>query len=331
MYENHTIVCVTPSGRRRYMRLLAPYILSSPLVDRWDLWVNTTARGDLAFFRALARRDPRVRLVEHPTGATASAEAIGAFARFAMEPRTLYVRFDDDVVWVEPGFFEKFLAFRVAHPEPFLVAPLILNNAVCSNVLQTFGKIVASRPISTVCLDKVGWRDPDFALQLHRFVLDLIRKGEIGRLHCGTVPIAHNRFSINCISWTGEDMARSGGVQGIDEEDELSAVLPARMRRGNCFFTDVAIAHYSFFSQRDVMEASDVLTQYAAVLSGRADLAEWRSRVDEAVAEADAEDDGGDWDWPPRQPLGWDLRRRWKRWRRKSKAPRVTLTAGPEL
>ena len=203
--------------------------------------------ADLAFLRSLGRLDPRIRLVAHPTGAPPSVEAIGAFSRLAMEPGTIYLRLDDDVVWTEPGFFERLLAFRVAHPAYFLVMPLVLNNALCSNILQTFGKIAASRPVATTCLDKVGWRDADFALALHRFVLGVIERGEIGRLHCGPVEIALNRFSINCICWFGHDMALAGGVVGPDEEEELSAVMGVRLRRGHCFDTDVAVAHFSFY------------------------------------------------------------------------------------
>src|SRR5262245_31528558 len=110
------------------MRLLVPQVLSSPLVDRYDLWVNTAVPADVAFLRGLGRLDPRVRLVPQPDGAPASVEAIGAFSRLAMDDDTVYVRLDDDVVWLEPGFFETLLAFRVAHPEYFLVSPLVVNN-----------------------------------------------------------------------------------------------------------------------------------------------------------------------------------------------------------
>lgn len=329
MFEGRTVVCVTPAGRRRFLRLLAPQVLASPLVDRYDLWVNTDVPADLAFLEGLARTEPRVRLVRHPDGAPASVEAIGAFSRLATDPGTIYVRLDDDVVWTEPGFFESLLAFRVARPAYFLVMPLILNNALCTNVLQTFRKIEASRFVATTCLDKVGWRDPDFALALHRLVLDLIDRGEIARLHCGEVPIALNRFSINCICWFGEDMAATGGVVGTDEEEELSAVMAARLRRINCFHTDVAAAHFSFYSQRTKMDPSDVLARYEALLRRRPELAEGLARAKALCDEADARDDGAVWSFPPPPP------RPKFRWRdlfvRRRHKPPVTLRPGPDL
>lgn len=331
MHEGRRVVCVTPSGRRRYMALLAPCVLGSPVVDRWDLWVNTTVPADLAFVRGLARADPRVRLVPHPDGAAPCVEALGAFSRLAMDPGTVYVRLDDDVVWTEPGFFERLVGFRLAHPEYWLVMPLILNNALCSNILQTFGKIVASRPVATVCLDKVGWRDPDFAVALHRFAQRTIAADEVARLHCGPVEIALNRFSINGICWLGEDMAASGGVVGTDEEEELSAVLPTRMRRRSCFFTDVACAHFAFYSQREVLDETDVLAGYERLLAARGDLGGWPARSRALLAEADALADGTDWAWPPRpRGLRARLRRLRKRWTR-PKPPRVTLSPGPRF
>jgi hypothetical protein len=311
------------------MRLLAPQVLASALVDRWDLWVNTDVAADLAFFRGLARMDPRVRLVPHPEGKKPAVEAIGAFARLAADADTVYVRLDDDVVWLEPGFFETLLVFRLARPEYFLVTPLVVNNALSSYVLQTFDKLRVSRPFTTTCLCKVGWRDPDVALQLHRLLLDLARRGETARLHCGPVEIALNRFSINCISWLGEDMARCGGVRGDDEEQELSASIPVRLGRRNCFQTDAIAAHFAFYSQREALDRAGVLEAYEALLRARPDLEAGIARVDEVHAEAQASDDGATWGWPPKEIKRWFQPRRW--FPRRSRPSGVTLAAGERL
>ena len=41
MYQEYKIVVNTAAGRRRYMQYLIPYIVSSEIVDRYDIWVNT--------------------------------------------------------------------------------------------------------------------------------------------------------------------------------------------------------------------------------------------------------------------------------------------------
>jgi len=272
MFDGYRVVCVTPAGRRRYMKLLAPLVLASDLVDRYDIWVNTGDAGDLAFLEALAQIDDRVRLVPLPDGTEPGMGAICEFFRVAQDEDTLYVRLDDDVVWLDPGFFETLLTFRIAHPRYFLVMPLIINNALCSSLLQSCGKIRSSRFIGTACMDPIGWRDAGFAVQLHRMFLDLIRRGETHRLHCGPREIALNRFSINALCWFGRDMAAIGGEVRPAEEEDLSNIIPTRLGRANCFCTDTIAAHFAFYVQRGVLDRSDVLEQYAALLAQRDDL-----------------------------------------------------------
>ena len=206
MYKGCKIVCVTPAGRRRYMRLLAPQILASPLVDRYDVWVNTKAPRDIAFFDALAKIDPGSGWLRSLTGSR-RIRSIGAFHRLATDADTIYVRFDDDVVWLQPDFFERHLDFRIANPDYLLTMPLIVNNAVCTALLENTGKVGLSRPVAYNAFDKIGWRDGQFAEAIHAMFLDLVETGSWGHLHGGAYPIALNRFSINCICWFGRDLA----------------------------------------------------------------------------------------------------------------------------
>jgi hypothetical protein len=329
MFEGYRIVAVTPAGRRRYMKLLAPQVLASDLIDRYDLWLNTADAGDLAFMEALPGLDPRVRLVPQPDGVAPGWDAICGFFRGAQDEDTIYIRLDDDVVWLEPGFFETLLRFRIANPHYFLVMPLIINNAVCTNLLQTCGKVAPSRHVGAACMDPIGWRDPDFALLLHRMFIDLIRRGEVHRLHCGPREIALNRFSINVISWLGRDMKAIGGQIRLGEEEDLSNITPTRLRRANCFCTDTIAAHFAFYVQRHVVDRSDLLEQYAALLAERAELRPLLGQMATLASAIDARQ-------PPQQQRRKLRPVRWVRQRlfpRKRKAPRepIRLDPGPLL
>lgn len=273
MYQGYRIVCVTPAGRRRYMKLLAPLVLSSPLVDRYDVWLNTEDAGDLAFLEEVRQLAPdRVRLVAHPDGKAPGWDAIHGFARTAQDADAIYIRLDDDIVWLEPGFFETLLRFRIDNPRFFLVMPLVINNAVCSHILWTCGKIKTSRFVGAACMDQVGWREAAFAVALHRMLLDLARRGETHRLHCGQREIAMNRFSVNVICWFGRDMAAIGGEVGPPEEEELSNIIPARLGRTNCFCTDTIASHFAFYIQREAVDRSGLLEDYAGLLRERDEL-----------------------------------------------------------
>jgi hypothetical protein len=41
----------------------------------------------------------------------------------------MYIRLDDDVVWLEENFFKDMIEFRINNPEPLFIYPNIINNA----------------------------------------------------------------------------------------------------------------------------------------------------------------------------------------------------------
>jgi hypothetical protein len=338
MFEGYRVVAVTPAGRRRYMELLVPQILSCALVDRYDIWVNTGDPADLAFFEGLAAKYDRVRLIPQPDGKAPGVQAIHAFHRHAIDADTIYIRFDDDIVWLEPGFFETLLRFRLDHPDYFVVMPLIINNAICSNLLQTLGKIAPWRHIHTNCFDRIGWGQPEFAVALHRLLLDLIRRGEAHRLHSGAHEIALNRFSINCISWFGRDLALIGGEVRVEEEEDMAAAIPARLRRANCFCTDTMVAHFAFWTQRAWIDRSGILEEYEKIIEARSGIAGLLAEVREIRRAADARHPG------VKMEGGVPVRRfRWKmqlrilkriltgKYKFKKERARVYLNPGPAL
>lgn len=288
MRDGFKVVCVTPAGRRRYMRLLVPYVLSSPAIDRYDLWVNTIDPGDVAFMEAMASIDARIRLVRLPDGAAPNTWSLRMFYPEAMDPEAVYVRVDDDVVWLDPAFFETLLAFRMEHPEYFTVAPLVVNNALSTFLLQTFGRIVPSRQVEPARFDPVGWRSPALARALHRLLQELIEAGEAPRLACGRIPVSASCFSINCISWFGRDIAALGGMPEIDEEAAMGATLALRAGRLNGIETAAMAAHFAFFTQRHVLDRTGLLEGYARIAAARPELAPWRGPVEAAYAAIEA-------------------------------------------
>ncbi len=290
MLDGHRIVCVTPAGRRRYLRLLIPYVLSCPRVDRYDLWVNTPDPADLAFLEAVAGIDDRIRLVPLPEGKKPGPAAIGAFWPGATDADTVYVRFDDDVVWIDPAFFDTFLAFRLQHPEYFAVAPLVINNAMSTYLLQTFGKVRTSRPVGPDRFDPIGWINPTLARSLHVFFQELVAADEVQRLACGRVPLSVNCFSINCISWLGRDFAAFGGQvpKGEDEEAAASCTLALRAGRINGVETAAVAAHFAFYTQRELMDQSGLLGGYVRLAAGRHELEPWRTRVEAIYSELES-------------------------------------------
>jgi hypothetical protein len=221
-----------------------------------------------------------------PEGKAPGAAAIHAFWPGAAEEDTVYVRFDDDVVWIDPRFFDTFLSFRLGQPEYFVVAPLIINNAMSTYLLQTFRKITTSRPVGPSRFDPVGWVNPTLARSLHGFFQRLVAGGEVEKLNCGRIPLSGNSFSINCIAWFGRDFASLGGKvpKGEDEEAAASCTLALRAGRLNAIETGAVAAHFAFYTQREVMDQSGLLDGYVRLAADRPELEPWRSRIEAIYA-----------------------------------------------
>lgn len=265
MYKGYQIVCTTPAGRRRYMKLLAPYLLSSELVDRWDIWVNTVDEGDINFFEELGKKFEKVNLVKNPEGQVNGNASINWFYSTAIERNTIYVKFDDDIVWVEDGFFETLLDYRIENRSHLLVFPAIVNNAVCTHLFQQKKKLKFSEYIFAICFDRLAWACPDFATELHKWFLKHVEGGSVDALKFEPVLIALNRISINCVSWIGEDFAEFGGIILDDDEEYLTVIKPRELRKINSICGSTLVSHFAFYPQRKQLDRGGILEAYESV------------------------------------------------------------------
>lgn len=267
MYKNFKIVCNSAAGRRRYMQYLVPSILSSDIIDRYDIWVNTTDMCDIEFFKRLSDKYPKVNLVWQPDGIIDGVKSINAFYRNCIEDNTIYLRLDDDVIWVEPDFFEKIVKFRIEHPEYLCVSPLVINNPKSTYILQVKDKLHLNNYYNSETFHDVFWKDGNFAYQLHSWFLNnYLKNDSYSNLFCGEVPIGVTRFSINSICWFGSDLKKINGIVDGDEEEFMSCVLPTRLGMPCCYYCDTIIAHFAFFTQRAMLDKMDILQKYGNVM-----------------------------------------------------------------
>jgi hypothetical protein len=178
-HRDHRVIVVTPAGRQQYLRLLIPQVLayaSAGVVDEYHLWVNTRVKEDVAFMEAAAAGEHgsvlRVRYL--PSGMEPLGnKTIGYFFKECVMPNTVYVRLDDDVIFLDDlEAFKGFLDFRIMNPHYFLVYANILNNALVSYLHQDLGNLGMSHGrVGYSCMDSVGWASGPFAAYLHDRVL----------------------------------------------------------------------------------------------------------------------------------------------------------------
>lgn len=264
MYSGYKIVCCTAAGRMRYMQYIFPYVLASDIVDRYDIWVNTVNMQDIAYFKLMAERYSKIRLVWQPDGICDGISSINAFYRNCIVEDELYIKIDDDIVWMEQDVFEKMVEFRIIHHDAFLVTPQVVNNPMGSYLWQVKGLLNYGKYMTADPKHRILWKRGAFAEKLHHYFLGIIEKDaeSYKKLYFGAVPVACNRFSINFVMWFGSDMAKINGHVPGDDEEYLSSVVAPMLGKCNYYNGDCIVAHFAFGPQRFVLDKSDVLKRY---------------------------------------------------------------------
>lgn len=263
MYKNYKVVVNTAAGRRRYMQYLIPYIVSSGIVDRYDIWINTHNGADIEFFKRVAELYPIVNLVWQPDGVVNGNKSINAFYKQCIEDNTIYFKLDDDIVWMEPNLIEKMVEFRLSNPEYFLVSPLVINNSLSTYLLQIEEKLNLREYCNADSSHPILWRSGRFAADLHDwFLTNYLLQNKWDSLHIGIKPMGITRFSINSILWFGNDMRAFNGEVPGDDEEYLSSIYPAKQGLANAWNGDAIVAHFAFFTQREELDRMGILERY---------------------------------------------------------------------
>lgn len=258
MIAGNRVVVVTPAGRERYLSVLARHILANSLVDEWQVWANTEDVSDLRYIRSLASN--RVRVVEGDWKWEGNWSIRHYYAGCDRDD-TVYVRIDDDVVWMERDAIEKLVESRLEDPRPFLVYGTVVNSPLNSHHHERAGLIPGR---SGTCghnwVDPVGWGDGRFAVDLHRAFLSA-PDARRWYLHDRVLDY-EDRMAVNVIAWTGADAKGWTKVVEGDEEAWLSCHMPKHLDRPNRIIGDSVFVHLAYFPQRETVDASKVLDQY---------------------------------------------------------------------
>lgn len=281
MIDGHRVVVFIPSGRRRTEAILLTNLRRFPEVDEIQIWVNTdkpgkaepqapNAEGDEEWLRSLPDVWSKCKLYEYPRHARPKWPKqlqTGEFYAYTQDLNTVYIRMDDDIVYVDDNYFKHMVKFRLRYDEPPIVCGNIWNNAICSYIHQQAGHIDKAHGVveSPYCMDMVGWQSGKFAEYIHRVLLDHIEADTVPELYFDQYVLNGNkRFSISNFSFTGVGMRRMR-PQIDDEEIWLTEKVPVRAGRANVICGDALVAHYSFFAQRPVLDQTDILDRYRQI------------------------------------------------------------------
>ncbi len=267
------IIGVTPAGRARYLRVLAPYLLKNQhVLQEHRFWVNTDFDEDRDYILQLCAEYPHFFKAEFlPDDEPDGIFTIHKFFENCCDRDAIYVRLDDDICWVAEDAIEKLVQARIQDRHPFLIYGNTINHPICSRRHQQKGALSFEKgEASGEGLCDIAWRSGEFAELAHRSFLKACAEGKESRFHIEDVIVpagARQRVAINFIAWLGEDMAACQGKVGEKEEDWLSIERPDELKRPLKIIGDAMVAHFAYFPQRKHMDQTGILEQYQ-VLSG---------------------------------------------------------------
>lgn len=269
MRQNFRIVAVTPAGRRRYLEVLFRYLeRDRSLIDEWHLWLNTANAADIKYCTELEHTYPWIKTIPLDN-AWDGSYSIHHFFTHCTDPNTVYIRFDDDIVWIEPKGLEKLVQFRIDNPDYFLVFPNIVNNSIMSHLHQRMGCIPLPGLIGYEVLDPVGWRSGPKAVEIHETFLKKLKENSLDDYKFGQWNLFyHERFSINSFAFLGKTFKEFGGRVGRDEETWLSHQKVHDSHLFNCIFGRCLMVHFAYHTQRDHIENTTTLLKQYRKLAG---------------------------------------------------------------
>lgn len=235
--------------------------------DECHIWLNTYE--DIEFYDNLFS-DNKTHIIklekDRPDLDGTTHDLYRFYKSHAVDPDSVYIKIDDDMVWFEEGFFTKFFDLRIANPDPFLLLPCIINNAIVSHVLMRQGVYDWNDRLWYDFLDPLGWGSGTYAEETHRFFLDNIDNLDFFRF--GKWVMGHKEVvSINCISFFGKDMiVPASTMNGRDDETHLSQIGPTMIDKYNCIIGSLICCHYSFYPQRAYLDTTNILDLYAKLI-----------------------------------------------------------------
>jgi hypothetical protein len=279
MIDNHRVVAWTPYGRVRTYSILIKYLerdVERGLIDEVWAFMNTDPVGqedDIAYAHELAELFPWFKLKHRPEGVDLGnlpkQRYTGLAYREMVDPGTIYLRLDDDVVYLHEDAIENLVRARIDMPAPTAVFPIIINNAICSHFLQLCGKIPMEwGAVGAYCMDPVGWANGPFAVKLHEMLLDHVEAGTVEDLYLyQDFPLQPGtQFSVSCFASLGSmyaDLPHGPGILVPDEEESFHTVhQPLATGRPNIIRGNAIVSHFSFFPQHPFLNATDLLDRY---------------------------------------------------------------------
>jgi hypothetical protein len=270
MFNNYKVKVLIFAGRKDTMSILIPQI-KCEFIDEIIIGVNTNNQEDLNFIYSLKEKEPKITYLEVPKNIKKCTQESFRFFYTKMEDEdTIYFKLDDDLIYIEPGYFEKTLKFRCEYPEYICIYPMIINNPLCNYLLRNDipMKYKKDNPGEFMY---ASWKDPDVAEHLLRLFAQFKNKKELWHIKNFEFGKEQNyhliggriiRPSINAICFFGKDFKNLNVKNYPNDDEEFLTNHVFNCGRKSIVFGDTLVVHYAFFTQRNYLNSKNILGYY---------------------------------------------------------------------
>lgn len=290
MYNGYKVKVFIFAGRKQTMSLLMPQIKSS-YIDEIIIARNTFNQNDLKYLNNLKNQYNKIKYIDIPINIKRNNHLAWKYLyQFMQDEDSIYFKMDDDVIYIEPGYFEKTLKFRFDHPEYLCIFPVIVNNPFICTLLKEHPLMFAK--MDNFNLMKSYFYSGKYGAQLHELFLldpynkrwkipnkeidkkDVYFKPGISINACNTSRIVPwdwaERICINSICYFGKDFKELDVYKKINEcySDELFLTYNIFnfTNKKHCILGDTLICHFAFSGQKGLRERNDILNQYKKII-----------------------------------------------------------------
>jgi hypothetical protein len=257
---------VTPAGRKRYLELLYKNLKSQKEhFDIWQLWINTTNKEDIEYMRNLERENNWIVCIESKVPIK-GRESISHFFENTKREDTIYIFFDDDIIYLSENFISEFKELRINNTKSLFILPGIINNGLLSHIY--YRNNLVNFPVSPnyFFLDNIGWKDPHFCESLHRSFLNDLTNSNIQKWKLGFGEwklYGYERMSFDCFSFFGSTMKHEiRKIEDPDFEKYISSVITKMYQNPAVVYGSPLCVHYSFEPQRKHLDTTDIFNKY---------------------------------------------------------------------
>lgn len=177
----------------------------------------------------------------------------------------IFLKCDDDIVYMNLDRLGDFINFRRDNPTPFLVSANVVNNGVCAHWQQRSGSLpieVGHFEMPPGGLNGSLWESGKRANALHDYFLQTPDKRL--PLHQPFIEVKE-RVSINFISWLGQDL-KHFGFRRLGDEKALAVDMPRLLNRPVAIYSDFIVSHLSFGPQEAELHVDRLVSAYSDLM-----------------------------------------------------------------